>query len=174
MSLKPIACGLLALAGCVEGECMTTAQTGPGLSGAASYTLGDGSRLDVDLGARGWAELTAGTVTIDSKLTDAWGRERAFELHVRALSVGTFDLADHGDACMPRQSSGPSICAPLTGTIEVRALDEDCDFHSSGVGTCAETMDFTIAARSPWETTELVLDAEMLTVGSWVETECED
>ena len=54
------------------------------------------------------------------------------------------------------------------------ALAEDCFQHESGIGSCAETMDFTIHAESAWEGTVLTVDGEMLTVGEWVESdECD-
>lgn len=171
MSLKSI--GVLFLAAC-EGmdECETVHQEGPGLSGFATYMLGDGSRLETDLGTGGYARTSAGTITIHGSFTDAFSRKRTFELDVTGMSVGTFDLEGRGSVCMQRMTNGAEVCSPLTGTIEVRALDEDCYWHESGVGSCAETIDFTIHAESVWETTQLVLGGEMQTVGSWVTEEC--
>ena len=152
--------------------CETPSQTGPGLTGSASYVLGDGSRMDSDLDMGGFARTSSGSITISADFVDAWSRKRSFDLHAGRLSVGTFDLAGRGDICLPRMTGGADVCSPLTGTIEVRALDEDCYWHDSGIGACAETMDFTIHAESAWETTLIMLDGEMFTIGTWVEEEC--
>jgi len=174
MSLKLISIVALLAACDLEGTdtCETTHQEGPGLSGMATYTLGDGSRQTSDLGTRSWAEVTAGTISISSKFTDSFGHDRSFELRVTGMTEGTFDLDGRAEVCMRRMTNGPDVCSPATGTIEVRSLDEDCYWHESGVGSCAETMDFTMHATSVWETTQFVLDAEELTVGSWITEEC--
>lgn len=177
MSLKLITAVVLALApsACtvLEGTCETVEQEGPGMSGAASYLLGDGTQIDSSLDDTGLADVKTEGIEMSGRLVDSWGVKRTFVIHVAALEAGTYDLAGVGDACLPRQSNGPDICAPLTGTLELRARERDCYFHSSGVGTCAETLDFTISARSEWQGTVLTVDADMYTRGSWVEAECE-
>ena len=78
--------------------------------------------------------------------------------------------------CMIRQSGAAEVCTALIGTLELRAHERDCYWHSSGIGSCAETLDFTIAARSEWEGTTFTIDGEMLTEGAWVDDpeSCED
>src|SRR6185503_13555666 len=116
---------VFALAGCdVEGmdECETPHQEGPGLSGTASYLLGDGSRLDADLSEHGYVDTGTSVIEIHSRFTDAFSHERAFELRITGMAVGTFDLAGRAEVCLPRMTNGPDICSPVSGTIEVRAF----------------------------------------------------
>jgi hypothetical protein len=162
---------LLALAGCdLEGSCETVEQTGPGMSGVAVYTLGDGSRLEADLD-RASARTRTDGIEMLGELVDQWGIEKLFSLRLDTIEPGTYDLAARdARVCMERRSGDlDDVCTPLTGTLELRAFVRDCYWHSSGIGSCAETLDFTLAARSNWQTTVFTIDAAMLTQGAWVD-----
>lgn len=161
---------LLALAACdFDGSCEVVEQTGPGMSGLATYMLGDGSLLQADLD-RAFADTRTDGFEVESKLKDQWGIERAFTVRVSAVTPGTYDLADiPATMCMVRQSGGSEACSPLTGTLELRAHELDCYFHESGIGSCAATLDFTIVGQSTWESTVFTIDAEMFTAGAWVD-----
>jgi hypothetical protein len=163
----------LAATGC-EGNCQTVEQTGPGLSGTLIYATGDGARVEVPNIDRGsWIETTGpSSISLAGSFDDSFDRSRDYKVSVSALAIGSFDLADRGALCMARQTGGPSICSPLAGTIDVRQLTRDCFVHQSGVGACAETIELTLHATSVWETTVMQIDAEMLTVGDWVESDC--
>jgi hypothetical protein len=175
MSLKWIVLAVLPLAACDLGTCRTVQQEGPGLSGTLAYTLADGTRLDDALDHSFVEMIARDAVQVHGHFDDEWGRARAYDVTVRQISaIGVIVLADHGAACLPRQSGGEPICAPLAGTIDVRALAADCYEHESGIGACAETIDLTLHAQSAWEGTVLAVDADMLTTGSWVDTECDD
>lgn len=162
---------LLALAGCdFDGSCETVQQTGPGITGLVTYMLGDGTRLEADLGTRTFTDTRSDGFDVVGKLKDAWGIERSFTVRVLATEPGTYDLATlPATLCMVRQSGGSDVCSALTGTLELRAHARDCYWHSSGIGTCADTLDFTLAGRSDWETTLFTIDSEMFTEGAWVD-----
>jgi hypothetical protein len=174
MSLK-LMVAMVPLTGCDLGTCREVQQEGPGLAGTLSYTLADGTQLP-DALDHSFMEMSArDAVTLQGHFVDEWGRDRAYTVTVRQiLPIGVIDLAEHGAACLPRQSGGEPICAPLAGTVDVRALAADCYEHESGIGACAETIDLTLHARSDWEGTVLTVDADMLTTGSWVDTACDD
>jgi hypothetical protein len=175
MSMK-LALALLAAPApaCDLGRCQTVQQDGPGLTGTASYTTADGATLAATLGDLRMSATDA--VRVSGRVTDEWGRERQFHADVQAIAPMTsaVDLAGHGEACLPRETGGDDVCAPLTGTVDVRALAADCYEHESGIGACAETIDLTLHVRSDWEGTTFVVDGEMTTVGSWVDTRCDD
>jgi len=166
----------IAATGCeaLGGSCMTVEQSGPGMAGLATYTLADGTRLTKDLDYVAQPDINSDGIESRITFEDEWGIQRAAILNIYVTELGTFDLAGQSDACIVRQTGGDEICAPLTGTIELRAYEQDCYTHSSGVGTCAETLDFTLTARSEWQGTVLTVDATMNTVGEWVEADCED
>ena len=166
----------IAMTGCevLGGSCETVEQHGPGMGGTATYTLADGTRLTKDLDYVAAPDINGDGIEAFITFEDEWGIKRAATLNIYVTELGTFDLTGNGDACMVRQTGGDEICAPLTGTIELRAYEQDCYTHSSGVGTCAETLDFTLTARSEWQGTVLTVDATMNTVGEWVEADCED
>ncbi len=166
----------IAMTGCeaLGGSCETVEQHGPGMAGSASYVLGDGTTLTKDLDYVAAADIVTDGIELHITFEDEWGIKRAATVHIAVTQVGVFDLAGRGDACVVRQSGSDEICAPLTGTIDLRAFEHDCYTHSSGIGTCAETLDFTLTARSEWQGTVLTIDATMNTVGEWVEAECDD
>lgn len=87
--------------------------------------------------------------------------------------IGANVLEAGDELCLARQTGAAPTCSPLAGTIEVRQLASDCYQHSSGITTCANSIDVSLHATSDWQGTAFTLDAEMLTVGSWVATDCE-
>jgi hypothetical protein len=167
---------VIASTGCegLGGSCMTVEQHGPGMAGMASYVLGDGTKLTKDLDNVPNADITGDGIELYMTFEDEWGIRRAATLHLGVTEVGTYELAGRADVCIVRQSGGDEVCAPLEGTLELRAFEHDCYTHSSGIGTCAETLDFTLVARSEWQGTLFTIDGTMNTVGEWVEAECDD
>jgi hypothetical protein len=164
---------LLVLApACVPGPGSQCAdQTGPGTTGMARYTTGDGVILEDTLGP-GFMRMTdADAVSLTGELTDEWGRPRRYRLELHDLGPGAFDLAGHGSLCMPRQTGGDDVCSGVAGPIDVRRLDSECYTHQSGISTCIFTIDLTLEVTSVWQATTFELDAVQLTEGAWVECE---
>jgi hypothetical protein len=107
---------------------------------------------------------------IEGDLKDQWGIEREFTVRVAATMPGTYDLsALAASICMVRRSGGSEVCSPLTGTLELRAHEQDCVVYEIGLSNCADTLDFTMAGRSDWETTVFTIDGEMFTQGAWID-----
>jgi hypothetical protein len=173
--IRAVAIAVL-LSGC-DGTCQTPNQDGPGVAGTFRYTTGDGAAVDGALERMAIVHMTAAAAfSITGAFDDALGEHRTFEIDAGNFvpGMGPIDTAGLVQLCMVRATGDEPVCSDFAGTIDVRQLAADCYNHESGVGACAETIDFTLTASSAWEDTSFAIDATELTIGQWISVACED
>jgi len=173
--MRAFAAALLLSSGC-GGVCETTTQRGPGLTGTFSYATGDRATYEGRLDGMRVDMTDVAAFSFAGSFVDDYGDTRGFTVETSALEVGLgpIEVAGLADVCMPRTAGRDPVCSALAGMIDVRALAADCYHHESGVGQCAETIDFTLDASSEWEGTTFSITAEESTVGEWIDVACDD
>jgi len=160
------------VAGC-GAPCETIEAQPTDVTMAMRYTTADGDSTAQIAGDA--ARMTArDAAAIERAFTDVWGADRTFDLALRDLVPDGTSHDPSGELCMPRQTHGEPVCAPLTGSVVVRQLAADCYEHESGIGACAETIDATLHVASDWQDTQFTLDGDVLRLERWVGTECDD
>jgi hypothetical protein len=154
------------------GPCQTLGQSGPTPTGSLSFVAGDGARVSADLsGDEVDVSVDASAITFYGTFKDAIGQTRSFTLSAGGLSAGaTVDLSSSAQLCMPRVAGGEPVCAPVTGSLEVRSISTDCKFTTN----CGQNIDATLHAVSAWQGTTLTLDATIVGRGAWQDAACEE
>ncbi|MGH7281840.1 MAG: hypothetical protein ACRELY_09980 [Polyangiaceae bacterium] len=155
-------------AGC--GPCQTVNESGPGATGTITSAVEDGRTSTIPLHSETddtEIDVTSTSLTLSGSFTDAGGIAQHYMLELPSLTVGTNTLGAGARICNWPSDEPP--CAPVTGTIVVRAIGTDCKS-----GQCAETIDADIDATTSWVGDELTFTATVQESGRWVSEQCEE